>query len=89
MKYIIDLDALMSCTDLLPKPCRLGNSALVELDAVKELINAFPKDEVTPHKYPNIVPRDIGDTFRESMCQYNIGDPSRTTVDINKLKKGE
>ena len=51
MKYIVDLDALINCMDLLPKPLkRADGSILVRLDDVKELIKAFPKDELKEAK---------------------------------------
>ena len=48
MKYIVDLDALIKCMDVLEKPD--GNGKLVRLDDVKKLINAFPKDELKEAK---------------------------------------
>ena len=42
MKYIIDIDALKSCLDLLPTSYSdLGH---VDLNDVKKMIDAFPKD---------------------------------------------
>lgn len=47
MKYIIDLDALKACLELLPKPVTdRDNYYLVRLKTVKNLIDAFPKEEV-------------------------------------------
>lgn len=46
MKYIIDIDALKDCFDLLPKPFIADDNACVYLDAVKEMIDKFPKEEV-------------------------------------------
>lgn len=45
MKYIIDLDALKDCIDLLPKPVKNGNLEYVYLQIVKEMIDKFPKEE--------------------------------------------
>ena len=51
MKYIIDVDALINCMELIPKPLkRADGSILVRLDDVKELIKAFPKDELKEAK---------------------------------------
>ena len=49
MKYIIDIDALKSCLDLLPTSYSdLGH---VDLNDVKKMIDAFPKDALNndPH----------------------------------------
>ena len=45
MKYIIDLDALKNCLDLMNKPYSVNGEDLVYLDTVKEMIDAFPKEE--------------------------------------------
>lgn len=50
MKYIIDLDALKDCLDLLPKPVKNGNLEYVCLLAVNEMIDKFPKEEYG-HEY--------------------------------------
>ena len=44
-KYIIDIDALKDCLSLLPKPVKNDNLEYVCLQAVKEMIDKFPKDE--------------------------------------------
>lgn len=44
-KYIIDVDALKDCLSLLPKPVKNGNLEYVCLQAVKEMIDKFPKEE--------------------------------------------
>lgn len=62
MKYIIDLDALKECLNLLPKPIRNGNLEYVCLQAVKEMIDKFPKDVVHPLK------QLTEDEFREKYC---------------------
>lgn len=62
MKYIIDLDALKECLNLLPKPIRNGNLEYVCLQAVKEMIDKFPKDIVHPLK------QLTEDEFREECC---------------------
>lgn len=46
MKYIIDLDALKECLNLLYKPFRRDDEDLVYLNDVYEMIDRFPKDEV-------------------------------------------
>lgn len=46
MKYIIDLDALKECLDLLPNPMICDDNECVYLIDVKEMINRFPKEEV-------------------------------------------
>ena len=43
--YIIDVDALKDCLGLLPKPVKNGNLEYVCLQAVKEMIDKFPKEE--------------------------------------------
>lgn len=50
MKYVVDLDALKNCLDLLPKPVRNGNLEYVCLQAVKEMIDKFPKEEYCDYK---------------------------------------
>jgi hypothetical protein len=47
MKYIIDVDALKECLDLISKPFASRGRDCVYLDTVKELIDRFPKDHVT------------------------------------------
>ena len=44
MKYIIDIDALKDCLDLLPTS--YSDIGYVDLDDVKKLIDRFPKEEV-------------------------------------------
>ena len=45
-KYIIDIDALKECFDLLPKPVRYSDdNVLVSLNDIKEMIDKFPKEE--------------------------------------------
>lgn len=57
MKYIVDIDALKDCIDLLPKPVKSGNLEYVCLQAVKEMIDKFPKDEYKTEeiKYKNMM----------------------------------
>ena len=43
MKYIIDLDALKDCLELLATPRKKDN--LVDIEAVKKMIDKFPKEE--------------------------------------------
>lgn len=44
MKYIIDLDALKNCLDLLPTS--YSDPGCVDLCDVKKMIDQFPKDKV-------------------------------------------
>lgn len=44
MKYIIDIDALKECLDLIFKPYCINGKDCVYLDVVKEMIDRFPKD---------------------------------------------
>lgn len=44
MKYIIDIDALKACLDLLPTS--YSDIGYVELNYVKRMIDRFPKDKV-------------------------------------------
>lgn len=46
MKYIVDVDALKECLDLINQPCEVRGRACVYLDTVKEMIDRFPKDYV-------------------------------------------
>lgn len=45
MKYIVDLDALKECLNLIQRFCLNGKDG-VYLNDVKGLINSFPKEEV-------------------------------------------
>lgn len=44
MKYIIDLDALKECLELLAVPRKKDN--FVDVEAVKKMIDKFPKEEL-------------------------------------------
>lgn len=44
MKYIVDIDALKDCLDLLP--ISYSDVGCVELSMVKRMIDKFPKDEL-------------------------------------------
>lgn len=44
MKYIIDIDALKECLDLLPS--LYSSPDYVDLGDVKKMIDRFPKEEV-------------------------------------------
>ena len=44
MKYIVDIDALKDCLDLLPTS--YSDIGYVDLDDVKKMIDRFPKDEI-------------------------------------------
>lgn len=43
MEYIVDLDSLKKCLDLLPVKMRMNQEKYIDLDDVKKLIDAFPK----------------------------------------------
>lgn len=43
-KYIIDVDALKECLNLLPKKYDGSNFTTVRIDDVLEMIDKFPKD---------------------------------------------
>lgn len=45
MKYIVDMDKLDRCLDLLPTPVIQAGEPLVKLNDVKELVDIF-KDEI-------------------------------------------
>ena len=46
MKYIVDLDDFKKCLDLIEKPTKINGEALVKLESVKMLIDAFPKEKI-------------------------------------------
>ena len=46
MKYIIDLDSLKKCFELLPNPFIHDGKACVYLNAVNEMIDIFPKEKI-------------------------------------------
>ena len=48
MKYIIDIDALKDCLDLLPTS--YSDIGCVDLNDVKKLIDRFPKDRADGNK---------------------------------------
>ena len=51
MKYIIDVDLLKDCLDLIYKPVTYSGNPCVYLNDVKEMIDKFPKDKYdTGHK---------------------------------------
>lgn len=50
MKYIIDIDALKACLNLINKPYCINNKDCVYLATVLELIEEFPKDEFDSQK---------------------------------------
>lgn len=52
MKYVVDIDALKSCLDLLPTSC--SDIGYVDLEDVKKMIDRFPKEEVKDTKSTNI-----------------------------------
>lgn len=52
MKYVVDIDALKSCLDLLPTSC--SDIGHVDLEDVKKMIDRFPKEEVEDTKSTNL-----------------------------------
>ena len=46
MKYIVDLDDFKKCLDLIEKPAQINGEAVVKLESVKRLIDAFPKEKI-------------------------------------------
>lgn len=59
MKYIIDIDALKDCLDLLPTS--YSDIGSVDLNDVKKMIDRFPKEEYIGKAYYAI--RDLVDEF--------------------------
>jgi hypothetical protein len=45
MKYIIDLDALKECLELIPILTRINGISCVNFDDVISMIDRFPKEE--------------------------------------------
>lgn len=60
MKYIIDLDAIKDCLDLLNNPTIINGNPTVYLADVIEMIDKFPKDEYEETAY-----RDALNDIRE------------------------
>lgn len=59
MKYIVDIDALKDCFDLLSKPVRYPDgNVLVSLNDIKEMIDKFPKEKYVDFK-------DVADALKE------------------------
>ena len=52
-KYIIDVDALKECLQLLPTRYDVSNYTTVRLDDVLEMIDKFPKD--SPINYRDLI----------------------------------
>lgn len=50
MKYIVDLDALKDCLELIHSPSSVNGSKCVRLEDVKDMIDKFPKDELSDNK---------------------------------------
>lgn len=67
MKYIIDIDALKACLDILPTSCT--DIGCVELNDVKKMIDAFPKDKLND----NDPPVNTRSTFEHCMDCGNYG----------------
>lgn len=45
MEYIVNIDALKSCLELMPK-CMVNGEPYVSLEYVQEMIDRFPKDDL-------------------------------------------
>lgn len=58
MKYIIDIDCLKDCLELLEQP--VVNRDYVSLSRVKALIDSFPKEEPNVWNIPIVTPKDNG-----------------------------
>ena len=58
MKYIIDIDCLKDCLELLEQP--VVNRDYVSLSRVKALIDSFPKEEPNVCNIPIVTPNDSG-----------------------------
>ena len=70
MKYIIDLDALKDCLDLLRNPVVYAAGPCVYLDEVKEMIDRFPKEE-------------YGNEYRETIEKLvNLNENNKVNQDI-------
>ena len=50
MKYIIDLEALNDCLELLRTPSAINGERTVYLKDVKEMIGKFPKEDLSTYK---------------------------------------
>ena len=46
MKYIIDIDSLKGCLDLIDSPAMMSGEKMLKLKDIKMLIDRFPKDKV-------------------------------------------
>ena len=49
MKYIVDLEALNSCLELLANPTIVSGERTVYLKDVKEMIDKFPKEDLVTY----------------------------------------
>ena len=58
MKYIIDIDCLRDCLNLLEKP--VENRDYVSLSRVIAMIDSFPKEEPNVWNIPIVTPNDNG-----------------------------
>ena len=45
MKYIIDIDALNDCLELMSQ-CKINGKPYISLETVKEIFDKFPKEEM-------------------------------------------
>lgn len=74
-RYIVDIDALKDCIQLLPKRYDSNNSTTVRLDDVIKMIDSFPRD--FPINYTGQVistsPAIVPDTLKgwEVICDSN------------------
>lgn len=72
-KYIIDVDALKECLNLLPKRYDASNYTTVRIDDVINMIDNFPKDPPINYTYPIIStsPAVVPDTLKgwEVSCE--------------------
>ena len=79
-KYIVDIDALKDCINMLPIPYRINGVEMVCLDDVQKMIDKFPKDSSisnTPINYTGPIistsPAVVPDTLKgwEVTCDSN------------------
>ena len=71
MKYIVDLDGLKACLDLVFKPAVMEGYALVRLEDVKSLVDKFPKDEYKPTKEITTLKPVLDENGNRSICTDN------------------
>lgn len=66
MKYIIDIDALKECLDLLPRS--YSDVGYVELSDVNKMIDAFPKEKYTDENDLGVIKIKDIKTIKERSC---------------------